>query len=56
MDQVAVLKTLEENGYSFLFKEMEEKGQEFEVTDEKIKEIKRIKKRDIGSSLTSRRY
>jgi len=52
MDEGAVLKTLEENGYSFPLKE----GGELKITDEKIDEIGKIREQNIGSSLTSRRY
>ena len=55
MNKGAVLKTLKENEYSFLFKE-EGEGQEFEITSEKIDEIGKIKELNIGSGLTSRRY
>jgi len=55
MNKEIVLKILKENGDYSLFKEKKER-QELEITDKKIDEIEKIKKLNIGSSLTARRY
>ncbi len=55
MNKKIVLKILKENGYPSLLKEKKER-EELEIIDKKIDEIEKIKKLNIGSGLTARRY
>lgn len=50
MDKNAVLATLKENGYTSLDED------KLELTENKIEKIEEIKKLNIGSSLSGRRY